>query len=167
VRLLAHRYALRLAVGALAAALLAYGLIAHGAKAVAAPALPRTALQGGPLTIGDLRGHVEAIVFFASWCGPCRAEAPAVERFATSAAGRGRVLGIDYDDYGDGPRTFLRRYRWTFPVLSDPTGTSGDAYGISTGLPTWVFVNAHGDIVARLSGPETVAQLRRELGRAA
>jgi cytochrome c biogenesis protein CcmG, thiol:disulfide interchange protein DsbE len=161
---LAHRFALRLALGALAAALLGYGLLARGASVTAAPPLPRSALQGGPLTIGDLRGHAEAIVFYASWCGPCKVEAPAVERFARST-GRGRVIAVDYDDYGD-IRAFLRRYHWTFPVLSDPSGTTGAAYRLSLGLPTWVFVNAHGDIVARTSGPQSVARLTQELAAA-
>lgn len=160
MRLLTHRLALRLALGSLAVALLAYGLLAHGAQTVIAPPLPRTALQGGPVSTADLRGHASAIVFFASWCGPCKAEAPAVARFASSHAGR--VLAIDYDDYGN-VRAFIRRYRWTFPVLSDPNGTTGDAYGIANGLPTWVFVNRAGHIVERVSGPQSLAALTSEL----
>ena len=160
--LLRHRYALRLALATLAAALLAYGLAAPAGKIVAAPALPHSAVEGSPVSIDALRGHAEAIVFFASWCGPCKQEAPAVERFARTAVGHGRLLAIDYSDYGD-VHAFLRRYHWTFPVLSDPDGTTGDAYGISNGLPTWVFVNAHGDIVARQSGPQSVADLVSQL----
>jgi cytochrome c biogenesis protein CcmG/thiol:disulfide interchange protein DsbE len=161
VRLLTHRFALRAALALLVVALLGYGLLAHAGKLVGAPALPHTALQGAPVTIADLRGHAEAIVFFASWCGPCRQEAPAVERFARSSAGRDHVLAIDYDDYGN-VHAFLRRYHWTFPVLSDPNGTTGDAYGAG-GLPTWVFLNARGKIVERESGPKTVVALESAL----
>jgi cytochrome c biogenesis protein CcmG/thiol:disulfide interchange protein DsbE len=163
VRLLTHRLALRLAVVALAFALLAYGILAHGKRIVTAPQLPHAALQGGPVTTAALRGHAEAIVFFASWCAPCRQEAPAVERFARSGAGNGRLLAIDYDDFGSGPRAFLRRYHWTFPVLSDPNGTTGDAYGISNGLPTWIFINSQGKIVKRVSGPLSLASLTAAL----
>ena len=62
-------------------------------------------------------------------------------------------------------RAFLERYRWTFPVLADPNGVSGDAYGVAN-LPTTVIVNAQGRIVARESGPQTVASLDRALSAA-
>ena len=164
MRLLTHRLALRLAAVALALALLAYGILAHGSKVVTAPPLPHAALQGGPLTTAALRGHAEAIVFFASWCPGCHTEAPAVERFASSRAGSGKVLSIDYSDYGNA-RGFISRYRWTFPVLSDPDGVTGDAYGVAH-LPTTVILNPRGDIVARDVGPQTVASLSRALSAA-
>jgi thiol-disulfide isomerase/thioredoxin len=166
VSFLTHRFSLRVAVVALALALLAYGVLVPGTRAVVAPPLPHAALQGGPLTVSELRGHPEAIVFYASWCGPCKTEAPAVAKFASSSAGRGRLLAIDYDDYGD-IRGFLTRYHWTFPVLSDPSGETGDAYGVSAGLPTWVFLSPRGDIVSRISGPQSVAALRHDLAAAA
>lgn len=163
--LLGNRLALRLALVVLALALLAYGVLTHASKVTIAPPLPHAALQGGPVTLADLRGHPEAIVFFATWCPPCRREAPALERFARSSAGHGRLLAIDYDDYGD-IRGFISRYRWTFPVLSDPEGATGAAYGVSEGLPTWIFLNARGDIAARASGAQTVASLSRALSAA-
>jgi len=163
MRLLTHPRVLRAALVALLLALLAYGVLAPGKKVVNAPPLPHLALQGAPVSIATLRGHAEAIVFFASWCSPCRREAPAVERFARSSEGHGKLLAIDYEDFGGGPRAFLRRYQWTFPVLSDPTGTTGDAYGVSNGLPTWIFIDSRGRIVERVTGPLSVARLTSEL----
>jgi len=167
VKLLRHRLALRVALAALALALLGYGLAAQASKVNPAPSLPTGALQGNPVTVGSLRGHAEAIVFFASWCGPCRKEASAAERFATSRAGRGRVLGVDDSDFGSGPRNFLRTYSWTFPVLRDPDGTVSDSYGVASGLPTWVFINPRGNIVERISGPQSFGSLTRYLRHAA
>ena len=164
MRLLRHRHALRAALVLLAIALLAYGLLAPSKRPAAAPALPRASLQGGPVTIGSLRGHAEAIVFFASWCTPCRKEAPAVARFARGV-GRGRIVAIDYDDYGDA-RAFLRRYGWTFPVLSDPDGRTGAAYDLAEGLPSWIFIDARGEIVRRASGAQSVTALKRDLAAA-
>jgi cytochrome c biogenesis protein CcmG/thiol:disulfide interchange protein DsbE len=163
MRPLTRPLGLRLALVAVLLALLAYGVLAPGKKIVTAPPLPHAALQGGPVTTATLRGHAEAIVFFASWCAPCRQEAPAVARFARSSAGHGRLLAIDYEDFGSGPRAFLNHYHWTFPVLSDPMGTTGDAFGVSNGLPTWIFIDPGGKIVERVSGPLSVASLTSKL----
>jgi thiol-disulfide isomerase/thioredoxin len=163
MKLLTHRFALRVAVVGLLL-VVAYGVLAPGRKTVKAPPLPHAALQGGPMTIAKLHGHPEAIVFFASWCPGCHTEALAVERFASSHAGSGKVLSIDYSDYGN-VRGFISRYRWTFPVLRDPDGVTGDAYGVAH-LPTTVILNAKGEIVARDVGPQTVASLSRAVNAA-
>ncbi len=172
----------------LLAALLAIGLAGRGSGADrAAPALPRAALVGAPVTLtsllgapatsgvaatsGDVAGlhgtHPALVLFWASWCTPCQHEAPAVERFARSAAGRGRIVGVDYgESQTSGPRAFLHRYRWSFPVLSDADAVAGEAYGVRV-LPTTVAVNAHGRITATLSGPQTEQSLARALAAAA
>jgi thiol-disulfide isomerase/thioredoxin len=165
-RLATHRHALRFALGALVVALVAYGLLANAPKARRpAPPLPARALSGKPTTLADLRGHPAVVVFFASWCTPCQHEAPAVARFARSAAGRGRVVAVDYND-GSNWRGFVRRYDWTFPVLDDSSGETGAAYRIPF-LPTVVFLDADGRIVSTISAAQTLGSLTRGLAAAA
>jgi thiol-disulfide isomerase/thioredoxin len=165
-RLATHRYALRIALGALAGALLAYGLLAQAPRSGRlAPALPSRSLNGRRATLAMLRGHAAVIVFFASWCGPCKHEAPEVARFARSRQGRGHIVAIDYNDGSDW-RAFLRRYAWSFPVLDDSSGDTGAAYGISN-LPTVVFLTPTGRISAMRSGAQTVASLSSGLTAAA
>jgi thiol-disulfide isomerase/thioredoxin len=165
-RLATHRYTLRIALGALAAALLAYGLIGKApATQRPAPPLPGRALSGRPVTLADLHGHAAVVLFFASWCPPCRQEAPAVAAFARSPAGHGHIVAIDYDDGGDW-RAFLRRYDWTLPVLDDSSGETGAAFQIGH-LPTVVFINADGRIASMRSGAQTVSSLDRGLAGAA
>ena len=83
------------------------------------------------MTLAELRGHPAAVVFWASWCTDCHVEASAVERFARSAAGRGRVVGVDYDDGGDW-RAFLRTHGWRFPVARRRRAAAiGAAFGIA------------------------------------
>src|ERR1019366_8912136 len=101
-RLATHRYALRMALGGLGLALLAYGLLANAPKSRRlAPPRPAHALSGEATTLARLRGHAAVVVFFASWCTPCRHDAPAVARFASSPAGHGHVVAVDYNDAGD------------------------------------------------------------------
>jgi cytochrome c biogenesis protein CcmG, thiol:disulfide interchange protein DsbE len=164
-RWVTHRYVLRAAVGGLAIALLVAGLLAHASTARRrAPALPRQTLSGTPTTLAELRGRPAVVLFWAPWCTPCQHEATAVERFARSSAGRGRIVAVD-DDYGGGWRGFVRRYGWTLPVLADANLTVGDAYAIP-GLPTTVFLDRNGRIAAMSSGAQTLASLTRGLSAA-
>jgi thiol-disulfide isomerase/thioredoxin len=110
--------------------------------------------------------HAALVLFWASWCTSCQREAPAVERFARSAAGRGRIVGIDYGESDlAAARAFIRRYGWTFPSFGDPDGEAGEAYGV-TSLPTTFAIDARGRISARLSGPQTERSLTRALAAA-
>ncbi len=154
-----HRFALRVAVAALALALLAYGLFRHAAAHPLAPPLPRIALRGSPVSLADLSGHPAVIAFWASWCTHCHTEAAALERFASSPAGRGRIVGVDDNDpVASHVRAFIGRYHWTFPLLSDPDSIASDAYSVAD-LPSVVIIDAKGRIVAHDYGPQTVASL--------
>lgn len=134
-----------------------------------APALPHEHLVGSPQTLSGLitadGGRPVAVVFWASWCGPCASEAPEIERFATSAAGRGRIVGVDWSDGLSGARSFVRRYGWTFTTLRDAEGTVGNEYSMTV-LPTTFIVNGHERIVAVLRGPQTQASLQSALAKA-
>jgi thiol-disulfide isomerase/thioredoxin len=131
-----------------------------------APGLPRQALAGAPVTLAGLlagaHGRPVLVVFWASWCDPCMSEAPALERFADSSFGRGRIVGVDWSDALSGARAFVRQYAWTFPTVRDAEGTVGNAYRL-TGLPTTFVVDGHGRIRASLRGPQTVASLTQAL----
>lgn len=127
-----------------------------------APPLPSEVLQPPKVTLADLRGKPALINFWASWCDPCREEAPELERLNRSLHGSARLIGVDYTDQEDAARSFIRQYGWTFPVLSDPDGIYGARYGF-TGLPTTIILNSQGRIVETLRGPQTEAGLRSVL----
>lgn len=145
------------------------GLASHPASGRPAPALPREALVGHPLTLASLLagagGRPALVVFWASWCGPCAQEAPAFERFYRSAAGHGRLVGVDWSDPVTGAaRSFMRRYGWTFPNLRDAEGTVGNDYRLS-GLPNTFVLDAHGRIREVLNGPQSFDSLAAALTR--
>jgi thiol-disulfide isomerase/thioredoxin len=155
------------AAGAIAA--LVFGLASDHSPTVGrpAPGLHGERLAGPPVTLASLlaqaRGRPALIVFWASWCGPCAREAPALERFYLSPAGRARVVGVNWSDALSGARAFIGRYSWTFPDLRDSDGTVGNNYRI-TGLPTTFVVDAHGRIRSVLRGPQSEGSLSRALG---
>ncbi len=154
--------------GATVVALIVIGLAPHGSDSLgpAAPALPDERLAGPPVTLSSLlttgKGRPTLVVFWASWCGPCAGEAPAIQRFSRSPIGRGRLVGVDWSDGLAGARAFIRRYAWTFPNLRDAEGTVGNDYHLR-GLPTTFVLDAHGRIRAVLRGPQDESSLERAL----
>jgi thiol-disulfide isomerase/thioredoxin len=127
-------------------------------KARAAPSLPTQVLVGPRVSIAGLRGRPAIIHFWASWCGPCVKEAPQLARLAGELHGRATLVGVDWSDSHAGAAAFVRRHRWTFPVLIDGSGAVGSSYRI-TGLPTTFLLDADGRIIRRLIGPQTATGL--------
>lgn len=160
---------LTLAILALAlAALLATAIAGSGGSRRPArrpaPPLPSQRLSGAPVDLEALRGRPAFVNFWASWCVPCRAEAPQLERFARLAAKRARVVGVDWSDNPADARRFVARHGLTFPILRDASGDAGMRFGLS-GLPSTFVLDAHGRIAERLLGPQRVASLESALAR--
>ncbi len=106
----------------------------------------------GTIALASLRGSVVVINFWASWCTPCRAEAPALE--ATWRRYRDQnvvVLGINVQDLVPEALRFVRETRTTYPMVRDKDNTVHRAYGL-TGLPETFFVDRSGKIVHKFRG---------------
>jgi thiol-disulfide isomerase/thioredoxin len=100
---------------------------------------------------------------WASWCPPCRAEAPVLARSAEAYAGQVRFLGLNVDRDADAAWTFARRYGLPFPSVGD--GGLRGALGVP-GLPTTVVVRPDGSIAARLVGGLDARSLAAAIDRA-
>ncbi len=153
-----------LAIAALVVAFVVAELLSGGGDNAnrPAPRLPSAVLVAPGVTVADLRGHPAAINFWASWCEPCRHEAPELERLARSLHGQAHLVGVDWSDGLSSARSFVREYGWSFPVLRDSSGTVGERYGVA-GLPMTFILDPHGRIVRTLRGPQTEASLRSAL----
>jgi len=127
-----------------------------------APALPTEVLSGPRVTLASLHGKPAFVNFWASWCTPCKQEAPVLERFAQTLHGRATLVGVDWNDGADSARGFIDQYRLTYPILRDDSGAVGTAYGLS-GLPTTFVLNTRGEIVQTLLGPQTLSALQAAL----
>ena len=134
--------------------------VAHGSGAKASPGKPAPDFtlsridQPGKLQLASLRGKVVVLNFWASWCGPCRAESPAIESFYHAHSGpHVAVLGINLDDTTDDANAFVERYGLTYPQLREGDGRdTRDAYGM-TGFPESFLVNPAGKLALICRGP--------------
>jgi len=137
----------------------------------AAPALSLPRLdRPGDLSLASLRGKTVVVNFWASWCDPCKEEAPLLERAWTENRGKGLiVLGVDANDYAGDARSFMRRYGLTYPMLHDAHGSTLGHWGVG-GLPTTYVVDASGKIVSRVLGGlrtgDNEAAFQRDVKRA-
>jgi cytochrome c biogenesis protein CcmG, thiol:disulfide interchange protein DsbE len=109
--------------------------------------------EEGELRLSSLRGKVVVVNFWASWCIPCRDEAPLLEQVWQDHRDRGLVMvGVDWQDFRADARRFADRFGITFPIVYDGPGDTGDPYGL-TGLPETFVVDRDGRVVAAFVGP--------------
>jgi cytochrome c biogenesis protein CcmG, thiol:disulfide interchange protein DsbE len=157
---LAALLAVGIAIGVVAITLLIGGK--SGSSAVAAPPLPTRVLVKPLRTLAQLKGRPVIVHFWASWCDPCKKEAPQLALLAAELHGRASLIGVDWSDNHFNAAAFVREHRWTFPILEDDSGAVGDRYGLS-GLPTTFLLDTHARIITRLIGPQTAARLLHAL----
>ncbi len=114
-----------------------------------APNFELPSLQGPPVRLSQFRGQVALVNFWATWCPPCRAEMPSIERLHRAYASRGLViLAVDDERVGRAVvEGFQRDLGLTFPILLDSSGDVSALYGVR-GLPTTVLVDREGRIAS-------------------
>jgi cytochrome c biogenesis protein CcmG, thiol:disulfide interchange protein DsbE len=184
------RYAGRLAAVVLAAAfigLLAYGLANKSgdttideslsrarptqAPAVELPVLVRAsgspaarrsaaAAADGRVSLRELRGSPVVLNFWASWCVPCRDEAPVLERaWRRQGADGALFVGLNQQDITDDALAFTRQLGVGYLNIRDRGNSTARRYGVS-GLPETFFIDRSGDVVGHVIGVVSAQQLR-------
>lgn len=120
-------------------------------------------LDGGTMASEDLEGRPAVVNLWASWCGPCREEAPAFERVWRRYREDGlQVIGVNTRDHDDTARAFAEEYGVTYPILRDPdqelVRQLEEISGISDALPQTFFVASDGSLMGTETGSEVGSQ---------
>jgi cytochrome c biogenesis protein CcmG/thiol:disulfide interchange protein DsbE len=116
-----------------------------------APALRGAGLSGETVDLRSLRGKPTVVVFWASWCGPCRAEAPEVVRVARSYGARIHVVGVNTGEDAGVARRVAGQWGMTWPVVLDHDGRIASTYAVQ-GIPLVLIVDENGIVRHRNNG---------------
>lgn len=148
--------------------MLTFGLLSKGSHSLAigdaAPAVRLPKLEGsGEGSLAGYRGRWVLVNFWASWCPPCREEAPTLEEFQKQHGdAKFTVLGIDSRDLSGDGKAFVDRYGISYPQLRDGQGSAAHDYG-TTGFPENFLVDPKGRLRQMWAGPVTLDELNEEV----
>jgi cytochrome c biogenesis protein CcmG, thiol:disulfide interchange protein DsbE len=139
-------------------------------KAAADPAAPAFSFpvlghSGQQVSLADYAGKPLIVNFFASWCDPCKQETPLLARFYRAEHGKVALVGLDENDVAGSALRFTRANGVSYPVGWDPQVTAASAYGVDA-LPQTFFLNARHQIVDRIFGAVTLADINRGIALA-
>lgn len=132
------------------------------------PDLTGTTLEGDSVALSDFSGDVVVLNLWASWCAPCRAEAPSLQEVYDDQRKDGvQFLGINTRDDEDAAAAFQRSFGITYPSLDDDGGqielVVADVVPL-TGIPWTVIVDREGRVAARVLGEVSYSQLSELVG---
>jgi DsbE subfamily thiol:disulfide oxidoreductase len=123
------------------------------------PDLAGSTVQGGSLDASDYAGHVLVVNFWATWCGPCRSEQPALQQVWRDYEDRGvRFVGVNFRDDAAAAAAWIDEFGVTYPSVLDHSGGWADDFGF-LGLPDTYVADAGGTIRYLITGATTREQL--------
>lgn len=137
----------RLPLGALLAAFIAFAWPAAATDASPpAPGFTLANRAGGELSLSAMKGQVVMINFWASWCGPCRQEFPALDQIYGKYKPMGfAMIGINVESEKADAERFLGKTPVSFPILFDPDNRVSGSYGVSA-MPTTFLLDREGRV---------------------
>ncbi|HEV7965266.1 MAG TPA: TlpA disulfide reductase family protein [Actinoplanes sp.] len=135
-----------------------------------APSIQGTTLDGKPLGLAALKGKVVVVNFWASWCAPCRAEAPTMQKIYDETKASGvQFVGVDIKDGKDNAQAFARTFKITYPSLYDQAGQIALAFRDvpPNAVPSTLIIDRRGNVAARAIGSVPYTPLKNLVTRLA
>ena len=117
------------------------------------------------LSLSNFKGKPVVLNFWASWCEPCKEEAPLLESTWKQMQAQGKdvvFLGIDFRESNNDAISFLHLYSITYPTALDADGSVASKYGV-TSLPQTIFINRNGTVMSRVPQQLTAQALSSNL----
>jgi peroxiredoxin len=115
-----------------------------------APDFQLTSLDGSAVSLADFRGKKKVVVsFWASWCGPCRMELPALAKFYQrhdAEKAKFEVLAISTDEDSSDALQFVTKAKLPFPILMDSASTTAEKYGANV-IPVMFIIDEKGKVI--------------------
>ncbi len=113
-----------------------------------APNFRLPSLDGGSVSLAGYRGSYVLVNFWASWCGPCRNEAPDLEALSNAGKGHGFVvLGVNQQETPAAAQAFASEFALSYPLVLDRDGGVSEAYRVAHGLPVSFLLSPEGVIL--------------------
>lgn len=130
-------------------------------EGVLAPSFTLTTLNGAQVKLEDYRGKKVLLNFWATWCPPCKAEMPAMEKLYNKYSGEFEILSVNLDPEND-VEGFVKEKNLSFKILLDKKQEVQTQYSIIS-IPTTYMVDEKGVIINKHIGSMTYGQLKEFL----
>ncbi len=120
-------------------------------------------LHGEMVNLADYRGKLVVLNFWATWCGPCRSEMPAIEAASERYRGQPVVfVGVNVQESAELAAKFVEEFKLTFSILLDPSGTVSGVFRVRS-LPSTFFIDQAGILREQFTGEMNASVIDRRV----